>query len=120
MGNDKFIDVITKIAVTLFALWLLWWLVLEPIFSWSVGGEFKLYIRLVLLLLAVMAFAQLRMYNAIVNNTRFLIKNREAIEKLLKALPSIERSIKVVSASNSKLKDAVDKLKDAIEQLRKK
>lgn len=120
MGNDKYIDVMTKIAVALILLWFLWWLVLDPIFSWSVGGEFKLYIRIALLLLAVMAFAQLRMYNAVVNNTRFLIKNRESVEKLLKALPSIERAIKVVSTSNSKLKDAVDKLKDAIEQLKKK
>lgn len=56
-------------------LGILYWVVKPMIY----GNNMEFYIRLGLLLIGGIMFGVLRMYNAIVSNTRFLIKLRQTI-----------------------------------------
>lgn len=80
------------------------WLIVQPIVIWTDKSELRLYCRLALLLLAIMTFGVLRLYNSIVQNTRFLFKVREALQKVLVELPNLQRSLNMLGSKTDSLK----------------
>ena len=75
-------------------------LILYPLF---VGDELKFIIRLFIVLYVVQVFALLRLYNSIVQNTRFLIKMRESALRLREAFPALERAMRSLRSSNDNI-----------------
>lgn len=111
------------IALVLAILWLL----VEPIIWWTPKSEMRLYIRIFLLMFAVGTFAVLRLYNSIVNNTRFSIKLREAFGKFFTTIPSLERAMKNLNSSLGNVRSSADAVKkglsdntDSVQELTKK
>lgn len=90
------------------------WLIIEPIIWWTQYSEVRLCVRLFLLMFAVSTFATLRLYNSIVQNTRFSIKLREALVKFTNAVPGLERAMKNLSSSLGSVKTSEDALKKEI------
>lgn len=76
---------------------------------------FHFYIRVFLCMSLIMLLAVLRLYNAIVQNTRFVIKLREAMLRMQQAFPSLQRSITNLGTSVNSAKDAVKDAKKAID-----
>lgn len=74
--------------------------ILYPLF---VGDELKFIIRLFIVLYVVQVFALLRLYNSIVQNTRFLIKMRESALRLREAFPALERAMRSLRSSNDNI-----------------
>lgn len=87
------------------------WLIIEPVVWWTEKSEMRLYVRIFLLMFAVNTFAVLRLYNSIVQNTRFSIKLREALMKFTNAVPGLERAMKNLSGSLGSVKASEDSLK---------
>lgn len=112
MGN-KFIEYLMW-ALLIVALLGVVWLLIEPIIWWTPLSEWRLCIRLFLLMFAVNTFATLRLYNSIVQNTRFSIKLREAFGKFTNAIPSLERAMKSLSNSLGSTKGSTDSLKKEV------
>lgn len=77
-------------------------------------GEFRFFLRTILLLAAIQTFAVLRLYNSIVQNTRFVIKLREALVKAQQHLPALDRSLRSLNASMSGLKSTMDANKKSL------
>lgn len=103
------------------------WLIIEPIIWWTQYSEVRLCVRLFLLMFAVSTFAILRLYNSIVQNTRFSIKLREALNKFAGVVPGLERAMKNLNSSLGNVKASTDSLKkelsdntDKIEKLTEK
>lgn len=84
------------------------WLIVQPIVIWTDKSELRLYCRLALLLLAIMTFGVLRLYNSVVQNTRFLLKVREAIQKVLVELPNLQRSLNMLGSKTDSLKGTMN------------
>ena len=89
----------------------------------TLASEARLYLRIFLLVSIVQAFAMLRLYNSIVNNTRFLIKLRSVVKIMEEKIPELSRSLKNLRSTmtNSKgwtlsLKASIDSLTDAIKK----
>lgn len=102
-------------------------LILEPIIWWTQYSEIRLYIRLFLIMFALNTFAILRLYNSIVQNTRFSIKLREVSTKLQQSLPALDRVIKTLIATLNGTKSSVESLRkdvadntDKVERLTEK
>ena len=112
MGN-KFVEYLMW-ALLIVALLGVVWLLIEPIIWWTPLSEWRLCIRLFLLMFAANTFATLRLYNSIVQNTRFSIKLREAFGKLTNAIPSLERAMKSLSNSLGSTKGSTDSLKKEV------
>lgn len=74
--------------------------ILYPLF---IGDELKFIIRLFIVLYVVQVFALLRLYNSIVQNTRFLIKMRESALKLRESFPALERAMRSLRSSNDNI-----------------
>lgn len=107
---NKFIDYLIWaifIAIVLGVLWL----VIEPIIWWTQYSEIRLCVRLFLLMFAVSTFATLRLYNSIVQNTRFSIKLREVFNKFAGVVPGLERAMKNLNISLGNVKASTDSLK---------
>lgn len=123
---NKFIDYLIWaifIAIVLGVLWL----IIEPIIWWTQYSEVRLCVRLFLLMFAVNTFATLRLYNSIVQNTRFSIKLREALNKFAGVVPGLERAMKNLNSSLGNVKASTDSLKkelsdntDKVEKLTEK
>lgn len=109
MGS-KFIDYLIWTSLGVVALGVLWLLV-EPIIWWTPNSEMRLCVRLFLIMFAVNTFGTLRLYNSIVQNTRFSIKLREAIMKFTSAVPALERAMKNLNSSLGSVRTSVDSLK---------
>lgn len=90
------------------------WLLIEPIIWWDNLSEIRLYIRLFLLMSAINTFAVLRLYNSIVQNTRFSIKLREAMTKFQQTIPGIERSVKSMESALNNAKTSIGNLTKGI------
>lgn len=110
---NKFIDYLMRAALIAIVLGVLW-LILEPIIWWTDKSEMRLYIRVFLIMFAVSTFATLRLYNSIVQNTRFSIKLREALLKFQQAIPGLERSMKNLNSSLGNVKASADSLKKEV------
>ena len=123
---NKFIDYLIWaifIAIVLGVLWL----IIEPIIWWTQYSEVRLCVRLFLLMFAVSTFATLRLYNSIVQNTRFSIKLREVLNKFAGVVPGLERAMKNLNSSLGNVKASTDSLKkelsdntDKVEKLTEK
>lgn len=87
------------------------WLIIEPVVWWTEKSEMRLYVRIFLLMFAVNTFAVLRLYNSIVQNTRFSIKLREALNKFAGVVPGFERAMKNLNSSLGSAKTSMDSLK---------
>lgn len=103
------------------------WFVVSPLVKWSDKSEIRFYARLFLLLTAINTFAVLRLYNSIVQNTRFLIKLRDVMSRVNSAAPGMERALKSIVTPISNLRSSMESLKnplgvlsDKIESLLKK
>lgn len=103
------------------------WLIIEPIIWWTQYSEVRLCVRLFLLMFAVSTFATLRLYNSIVQNTRFSIKLREALNKFAGVVPGLERAMKNLNVSLGNVRASTDSLKkelsdntDKVEKLTEK
>lgn len=123
---NKFINYLTWAVVAVLVLAVLWLLV-EPIIWWTPKSEMRLYVRIFLLMFAVGTFAVLRLYNSIVQNTRFSIKLRDAFGKFLMAVPPLERAMKNLNSSLGNVRSSADALKknvsdntDSVQELTKK
>lgn len=77
--------------------------------------EWVFYARAFLILFALSTFAQLRLYNAIVQNTRFAIKLREALLKFIQIVPALERSMKNLNSTMGNVKSSSDAVKKALD-----
>ena len=86
-------------------------LLIEPIVRWTSFSEVRLYVRLFLIMFALNTFAVLRLYNSIVQNTRFSIKLRESLIRFMGAIPGLERTIRSLSTSLGGVKSSTDSLK---------
>lgn len=123
---NKFIEYVTWVIFIVVALGVLW-LLIEPIIWWTQYSEIRLCVRLFLLMFAVSTFATLRLYNSIVQNTRFSIKLREALVKFTNVIPGLERAMKNLNSSLGNVKASTDSLKkelsdntDKVERLAEK
>lgn len=123
---NKFIDYLIWAIIIAVVLGVLW-LIIEPIIWWTQYSEVRLCVRLFLLMLAVSTFATLRLYNSIVQNTRFSIKLREALNKFAGVVPGLERAMKNLNSSLGNVKASTDSLKkelsdntDKVEKLTEK
>lgn len=106
----KYIDYLIWVVLGILLIGVVWLLV-EPIIWWTQYSEVRLYVRLFLLMFAVNTFGTLRLYNSIVQNTRFSIKLREAIMKFTSAVPGLERAMKNLNSSLGSVRTSVDSLK---------
>ena len=108
--ENKFLDwtltILLWVAIGLIVVGILW-LFIQPIIVWTDKSEFRLYCRTALLLLAVMVFGVLRLYNSVVQNTRFLVKTREILSRLLSELPNLQRSLGMLGSKVDSLKGTV-------------
>lgn len=110
---NRFIDYLIWAILIAVAFGVLW-LIVEPIIWWTQYSEVRLCVRLFLLMFAINTFAMLRLYNSIVQNTRFSIKLREALNKFAGIIPALERSIKSLSSSLNGAKTSMDNLKKGV------
>lgn len=78
-------------------------------------ADWVIYARAFILLSLVSTFAQLRLFNAIVKNSLFLIKLREAVYKLTEKFPMLDRGFKALNGTLSNNKGAVENLKKSID-----
>ena len=90
---------VVSVAVAIFAALILG-VVFYPLFT---GDELKFIIRLFIVLYVVKVFALLRLYNSIVQNTRFLIRMRESALRLREAFPALERAMRSLRSSNDNI-----------------
>lgn len=123
---NKFIDYLIWAVIIAVVLGVLW-LIIEPIIWWTQYSEVRLCVRLFLLMFAVSTFATLRLYNSIVQNTRFSIKLRESLNKFAGVVPGLERAMKNLNSSLGNVKASTDSLKkelsdnmDKVEKLTEK
>lgn len=110
---DKLSNILIWVVVTLVVVGLLFFIA-QPLI-WDGYGEWVFYARLFIVLFALSTFAQLRLYNAIVQNTRFAIKLREALLKFIQVVPALERSMKNLNSTMGNVKSSSDAVKKALD-----
>lgn len=79
--------------------------------------EIRYYIFLVISTGVVSCFGILRIYNAVVNNTRFLIKSTSAMKTFVTSSLKFVRLVGATNQSNDRLKGVNEKLSDKIQGL---
>lgn len=102
----KFINVILLVLAGIIVLGTVF-LVIFPAFT---GDMVSFYVRLFLMLVLIQTFAILRLYNALVVNTRFSIKLRDVISKLSVTMVTLERPIKSLGSQLGVTKNTMEKL----------
>lgn len=120
---DKFMGIIGWVTLIVIVLAAVFFIV-EPII-WSQNyAEWVFYARAFLLLFLISTFAQLRLFNAIVKNSLFLIKLRDAVYKLTEKFPILDRGFKSLNitltnnkSSNDTLRKSIDAQNEATEKL---
>ena len=81
---------------------------LLPIFMGMENMWLHFYARMGLALLATIVFGILRLYNALVQNTRFLIRLKNSAEKLMQQFPRLEQVMGNLTNSNKALKTSAE------------
>jgi len=89
--------------------------VAQPIIWSDNYAEWVVYARAFLLLSLISTFAQLRLFNAIVKNSLFLIKLRDAVYKLTEKFPLLDKGLKTLNVTLTNNKSSVDALKKSID-----
>lgn len=112
MGN-KFIGYLIWVLIIALAFGVLW-LIVEPIIWWTQYSEVRLYVRLFLIMFALNTFAMLRLYNSIVQNTRFSIKLRSAFSKFAGVAAGLERTMRSLQTYLGGVKSSTDALKKGL------
>lgn len=110
---DKLSNILIWVVLALVVIGFLFFIV-QPLI-WDGYGEWVFYVRLFIVLFALSTFAQLRLYNAIVQNTRFAIKLREALLKFIQVVPALERSMKNLNSTMGNVKSSSDAVKKALD-----
>ena len=110
---DKLSNILIWAVVTLVVAGVLFFIIQPLILDGY--GEWVFYARLFIVLFALSTFAQLRLYNAIVQNTRFSIKLREALLKFIQVVPTLERSMKNLNSTMGNVKSSSDAVKKALD-----
>lgn len=113
MGN-KFNNVIAWTLIVLAVMCVGVFLV-YPLIIGGPYGELKFYARVILLLAIVHTFAGLRLYNAIVNNTRFSIKLREAVIRLQQSFPALQRVMHQLNIEIGGMRDSLRENKKSLD-----
>lgn len=113
MGN-KFNNVIAWALIVLAVVCVGVFLV-YPLIIGGPYGELKFYARVILLLAIVHTFAGLRLYNAIVNNTRFSIKLREAAIRLQQSFPALQRVMHQLNIEIGGMRDSLRENKKSLD-----
>lgn len=72
---------------------------------------FHVYCRVFLLLFAINTFAVLRLYNSVLQNTRFIIKIRQTIGKTNIHLPRLETAMRQLASAVNFLKSSIERKK---------
>ena len=102
-----FVWVLLIVGVILLLLW-----VVYPFFSTL--PEWHFYVRLALVFLFIITFGVLRLYNAIVGNTRFLIKLRETVGKMQNTIPGMEREMRNLTSALGTLRSGASSLQKTL------
>ena len=102
-----FVWVLLIVGVILLLLW-----VVYPFFSTLPAWHF--YVRLALVFLFIITFGVLRLYNAIVGNTRFLIKLRETVGKIQNIIPGMEREMRNLTSALGTLRSGTVSLQKTL------
>ena len=89
--------------------------VVYPLLKGGVYGEVRFFMRAVLLLAMVHTFAGLRLYNAIVNNTRFSIKLRESVIRLQQSFPALQRVMHQLNIEVGDMRDSLRETKKSLD-----
>lgn len=113
MGN-KFNNVIAWALIVLAVVCVGVFLV-YPLIIGGPYGELRFYARVILLLAIVHTFAGLRLYNAIVNNTRFSIKLREAVIRLQQSFPALQRVMHQLNIEIGGMRDSLRENKKSLD-----
>lgn len=116
--ENKFFNVASTILALLGIVAVFFWVVwlfVEPCIWWTPHSEVRLYVRAFLVLFAINTFASLRLYNSIVQNTRFSIKLRESVVKLQQLFPALDRSLRNLNSMMGNVKSSTESLKKAID-----
>lgn len=109
MANKIIYRVVIGVII-LVILSIIYW-VLAPLFN---GVSMEFYIRLALLFLAGIMFGVLRIYNAIVGNTRFLIKMKQVIAPLNTDIVTLRTNIGRLGNRITKNTESLRSLGDTI------
>ena len=102
-----FVWALLIVGVILLLLW-----VVYPFFSTL--PEWHFYVRLALVFLFIITFGVLRLYNAIVGNTRFLIKLRETVGKIQNIIPGMEREMRNLTSALGTLRSGTVSLQKTL------
>ena len=102
-----FVWALLIVGVILLLLW-----VVYPFFSTL--PEWHFYVRLALVFLFIITFGVLRLYNAIVGNTRFLIKLRETVGKMQNTIPGMEREMRNLTSALGTLRSGTSSLQKTL------
>ena len=111
MGN-KTTYLMWGLIVLIFCGVMFW--VVSPLIWHDGTNMYDFYIRLFLFMFLVNTFAVLRLYNSIVQNTRFAIKLREALLKFQQTVPGLERSMRNLNSSIGNAKASTDGLRKSL------
>ena len=102
-----FVWALLIVGVILLILW-----VVYPFFS--ILPDWHFYVRMSLVFLFIITFGVLRLYNAIVGNTRFLIKLRETVGKMQNAIPGMEREMRNLTSALGTLRSGTTSLQKTL------
>lgn len=89
--------------------------VAQPIIWSDNYAEWVVYARAFLLLSLISTFAQLRLFNAIVKNSLFLIKLRDAVYKLTEKFPMLDKGLRTLNVTLTNNNSRADALKKSID-----
>lgn len=89
--------------------------VAQPIIWSDNYADWVVYARAFLLLSLISTFAQLRLFNAIVKNSLFLIKLRDAVYKLTEKFPMLDKGLRTLNVTLTNNNSRADALKKSID-----
>lgn len=111
---DKIMGVIGWIILIAVVLGVVFFIA-QPLIWSQDYADWVVYARAFLLLSLISTFAQLRLFNAIVKNSLFLIKLRDSVYKLTEKFPMLDRGFKALNGTLTSNKSSVDALKKSID-----
>ena len=111
---DKIMGVIGWIVLVAIIIGAIFFIV-QPIIWSEDFAEWVVYARAFLLLFLISTFAQLRLFNAIVKNSLFLIKLRDAVYKLTEKFPMLDKGLKTLNVTLTNNNSRADALKKALD-----
>lgn len=111
---DKIMGVIGWIFLAAIVIGIVFFIV-QPLIWSQDYADWVVYARAFLLLALISTFAQLRLFNAIVKNSLFLIKLRDAVYKLAEKFPMLDRAFKSLNVTLTNHKSSIDAMKKTID-----